>query len=83
MSNPSRLQVDPIGHVQAAVLAQVLHQADDLAGQPAVTQRVVEREVERDHLAPFARHGEALLAAHPELHVVGTELDRSPRGGRA
>ena len=52
-------------------LAQVLHQADHVAGQPALAQALVEVQVQRDHLAALARHGEALLAPDPQHHVVG------------
>ena len=42
-----------------------------------MAQRVVQREVERHHLAPFPGDGEALLAPDPQLHVLGAELDRA------
>ena len=40
---------------------------------------VVKSEIERDHLPPFPRHGEALLPPDAELHVLGAELDRTAR----
>ena len=78
---PLEVQMDAIGDVEPAVLAQVLQETDDLSGQATVAQRFVKREIERHHLSPSAGHGEALLPAHAELHVVGAELDR-PAGER-
>ncbi len=79
---PDHVQPDAVGHLEAARLAQVLHQAHDVAGQAPLAQVVVEGQVEGHHLAALARDGEALLAPDPQLHVVGCQLDRLARRGR-
>ena len=69
-------QVDPIGHLEAGPLAQVLDVADELADEPPAAQVVVEGEVEGHHLGSVAGDGKAGLGPHPQLDLVAGQLDR-------
>ena len=69
------MQSDPVGDLETARLAQVLHEAHDVTGQTPPSQLVVEGQVQRNHLAALPRDSETLLGPDPQRHVVRCELN--------
>ena len=67
---------DPVRHLESGRLAEVLDVADDLPGQAPAPQVVVEGQVEGEHLGTVPGHGEPGLGPHPQLHLLGAQLDR-------
>ena len=69
------MEVDPVGHLEALGLADLLDVPDHLAGQPPPTEVVVDGQIEGDHLGPVAGDGEPRLGPHPQFDLVPAELD--------
>ena len=64
---------DPVGDLEAGLLAGVLDGVDDLAGEALAAQLVVELELERDGVARLRLDLVALERLQGEGDVVGAE----------
>src|SRR3954454_10683278 len=64
---------DPVGDLEARLLARLLDRADDLAGQALAAELVIEVELERHGVAGLGLHLVALERLHDEGDVVGGE----------
>ena len=67
-------QLDPVGQLEARVLAQRVHRVDEVVDAPRAHELVVEVEVERDGDAVGRGHCPPLLAVPLDEHLVAREL---------
>src|SRR5919201_6671896 len=67
-------QDDPVGQVEAGVLAQRVDAVDQVAGAALQLELLVQGEVERDREAVLAGDGPAFLAVTLDQHLVGAEV---------
>ena len=70
------MQEDAVGDLESAKPCAGPESGAPRRGTAPLAQALVEIQVQGHDLAALAGHGEALLAPHAKLHVVGRQLDR-------